>query len=105
MQEWEPKNHQSNGQVTDVETPGGSVSLPRMPLGLRLVSGKPLYAALAGICRTLGRLAAYQGISLHASAPIFSYSETPHEAADLMAHSNCERQALHYQAHYCIHLL
>ena len=69
MQDGEPKKCQSNGQVTDAQNREGSILLPRMPLGLRLVSGKVLYAALAGICRTLGRLAAHQGIFLVRNSP------------------------------------
>lgn len=42
----------------------GQIVLPRMPMGLSLVSGQPLYAALSGICRTLGRLSVHQGKTL-----------------------------------------
>ena len=39
----------------------GAILLPRLPMGLQLVSGMPLYKAVAAVCRTLGRLACCQG--------------------------------------------
>lgn len=64
VQEGGPREQQIKSDAKNARVQEASILLPRMPLGLRLVSGKPLYTALAAVCRTLGRLAAEQGDTL-----------------------------------------
>lgn len=56
-------------RIADEKEKGVAVLLPRMPLGLRLISGKQLYESAAGVCRTLGRLAVHQGQLMLFSIP------------------------------------